>query len=97
MALFRQLRRKGAEESAPADARSCSHDVAINGLVAEIRTLTVRIDTLQRSFTLLNAFRLALEAKTWMEFHRRRHGRVAAGSARAATARRDARGRYLPG
>jgi hypothetical protein len=69
---------------------------AINSLAAEIRTIGLEINALRRDFTALNAWRVALETKTWLEFHRRRAGRVAAGIARAATARRDARGRYLP-
>jgi hypothetical protein len=69
---------------------------AITALAAEIRTIRLEISALRRDFTALNSFRVALEAKSWMEFHRRREGRVAAGVARAATARRDARGRYLP-
>jgi hypothetical protein len=96
MALFRQLRKNHLEKPEPAAARSCSQVAAIDGLAAEIRTLALRIDGLQRSFSSLNAFRLALEAKTWLEFHRRRSGSVAGGCARAASARRDARGRYLP-
>jgi hypothetical protein len=58
--------------------------------------LTARIDGLQRAFSALNAFRVTLEAKTWMGFHQRRSGQVAGGCARAATARRDASGRFLP-
>jgi hypothetical protein len=96
MPLFRKLQKKQLEKSAPASTRLCSHEAAISGLTAEIRTLAARIDGLQRAFTALNAIRLALEAKTWTEFHRRRSGRVAGGCARAATAMRDAYGRYIP-
>jgi len=107
MDVFRHFRRKEARKSAPAETRSCSHNAAINGLATEIRTLTARIDALQcaftaridglqRAVTALNAFRVALEAKTWIAFHQRRSGRVAGGCARAARAKRDARGRYLP-
>jgi len=96
MALFRHYRSKEAGKSAPAGARSCSHDAAINGLTAEIRTLTARIDGLQRAFSALNAFRVALEAKTWIAFHRRRSGHVAGGCARAAGARRAPDGTFLP-
>lgn len=96
MALFQYFRSKDAEEPAPAGTESCSHDAAIHGLAAEIRRLTARIDDLHRAFTALDAFRIALEAKTWMAFHQRRSGRVAGGCARAASAKRDARGRYVP-
>ena len=96
MALSQYFRSKDAEQPAPAGTTSCSHDAAIHGLAAEIRMLTARIDGLQRAFTALDMFRVALEAKTWMAFHQRRSGNVAGGCARAASAKRDARGRYLP-
>ena len=96
MALFQYFRSKDAESPIPDETRSCSHDAAIHGLAAEIRMLTSRIDGLHHAFDALNVFRVALEAKTWMAFHQRRNGRVAGGCARAASARRDARGRYLP-
>lgn len=93
MALSQYFRSKDAEEPAPAETASCSHDA---GLAAEIRRLTARIDGFERAFSALNAFRIALEAKTWIAFHQRRSGRVAGGCARAASAKRDAHGRYLP-
>lgn len=96
MALSQYFRSKDAEQPAPAGTTSCSHDAAIHGLAAEIRMLTARIDGLQRAFTALNLLRVALEAKTWMAFHQRRSGNVAGGCARAASAKRDERGRYLP-
>ena len=96
MGLSQYFRSKDAEEPAPAAAASCSHDAAIDGLTAEIRTLAARIHGLHRAFSALNAFRVALEAKTWIAFHQRRSGRVAGGCARAASAKRDARGRYVP-
>jgi hypothetical protein len=96
MALSQFFRSKDAEEPAPVGAKSCSHDAAIHGLAAEIRRLTARIDGLHRAFTALDSFRVALEAKTWIAFHRRRSGQVAGGCGRAASAKRDERGRYLP-
>jgi hypothetical protein len=95
MRLFRHLGSKDGDNSARAETRSCLCDAAIAGVAAEIRALTARIDGFQRALNALNAIRIALEAKTWTAFQRRRSGRVAAGCARAATARRDARGRYL--
>jgi hypothetical protein len=96
MTLFQYFRSKDAEEPAPAGTESCSHDAAIHGLTAEIRTLTARIDGLHRAFSALDMIRIALEAKTWIAFHQRRSGRVAGGCARAASAKRDARSRHLP-
>jgi hypothetical protein len=64
-------------------------------LQAELRTIRLEITTLRVKFTALDDFRRALEAKSWMQLSRRRAGRVKAGVARAATARRDARGRYV--
>ena len=100
MGLFRQSRSKNKDESAPAAAKSCSHDAAttaaLQGLTLEIDAIRVELVALRLAFTKLDDFRRALEAKTWTEFHRRRAGRVAGGVARAASARRDARGRYLP-
>ena len=93
MAVFRSFRSEDKEEPAPTAPTSCSQ---IAGLAAEIRTLTARIDDFERAFRALDAFRIALEAKTWIAFHQRRSGRVAGGCARAASAKRDARGRYLP-
>lgn len=95
MALSQYFRSKDAEEPAPARTASCSHDAAIHGLAAEIRTLTARIDGLHRAFAALNAFRVALEAKTWIAFHQRRSGQVTGGCARAASAKRDEHGRFL--
>ena len=65
------------------------------GLAAEIRTLTARIDDFERAFRALDAFRIALEAKTWIAFRQHRSGQVAGGCARAASAKRDEHGRYL--
>ena len=81
MGVFSRLRKKEVGKLAPAETRACSHDLAIRALVAEIRTLTARIDGLQSAFSALNAFRVALEAKTWIAFHRRRGGSVAGGCA----------------
>jgi hypothetical protein len=97
MAVFRHFGSKEAQNQAPGQTGSCLHDASLNELAAQVRMLTASIDSLQRAFSALNAFRVALEAKTWIAFHQRRSGRVAGGCARAATARRDARGRYLPG
>jgi hypothetical protein len=100
MGLSQYFRSNDAEEPASAEAKSCSQ---LAGLAAEIRTLTARIDGFghridgfEQAFKALNAFRIALEAKTWIGFHQRRRGRVAGGCARAASAKRDARGRYVP-
>lgn len=97
MNLFARLRGKDADSSAPAEARSCSHDAAIALVLAEIRALAVRIDGMQRAVDALDQYRAALHAKTWTAYCSRHVGRVAGGSARAATARRDDRGRFLPG
>lgn len=96
MGLSQYFRSKDAEEPAPAAAAPCSHDAALHGLAAEIRRLSARIDGFERALRALDAFRIALEAKTWIAFHQRRSGRVAGGCARAASAKRDARGRYVP-
>jgi hypothetical protein len=95
MTILRRFRSKEVEKSARAETTSCSHDAAINVLAADIRALTARNDGLQRAFGALNAFRIALETKTWIAFHQRRSGHVAVGRARASTVRHDARGRYL--
>lgn len=92
MALSQYFRSKDAEKPAPTAPTSCSQ---IAGLAAEIRTLTARIDDFERAFRALDAFRIALEAKTWIAFHQRRSGQVTGGCARAASAKRDERGRYL--
>ncbi len=63
----------------------------------EIRVLATRIEGVERAIRALDAVRLALEAKTWMAYQHRRTGRVKAGCARAATARRDSGGRFLCG
>jgi hypothetical protein len=99
MTLFRPLRSKYGEQSAPAEARLCT---SIDGLIAEMRTIQLDMRTtklqivgLGHDVSALNAYRLALEARSWMQLGRRRADRVAAGVARARTARRDARGRYV--
>lgn len=104
MALFRPSRSKAVEQSAPTDAKlRLSFDAIMaelranqSGLQTELRTMRLEITTLRVKFTALDDFRRALEAKSWMQLSRRRAGRVAAGVARAATGKRDARGRYLP-
>jgi hypothetical protein len=83
MGLSQYFRSRDAEEPAPTETTSCSHDAAIHGLAAEIRRLTARIDGFERAFTALNSFRVALEAKTWIAFHQRRSGRVAGGCAQS--------------
>jgi hypothetical protein len=99
MAFLRRLRSERGKKRPPAEARLSSPDAAttaaLNGLVVEIRAIRLEVAALRHDFAALNAFRLALQTKSWMEFHRRRSGRVAGGVARAATARRDAGGRYV--
>ena len=75
---------------------------ALYGLIGELHAsqlemkhINEQLLALRRSVAELNQFRIALEAKTWLAFQRRRAGRVAAGIARAASASRDARGRFL--
>ena len=65
MALSQYFRSKDAEKPAPTAPTSCSQ---IAGLAAEIRTLTARIDDFERAFRALDAFRIALEAKTGSRF-----------------------------
>lgn len=93
---FDMFGRKNGQKLAPAETRTCSHDATLNALTAEVRTLTAGIESLERAFRALDALRIAFEAKSWMAFQSRLAGRVKAGCARAASARRDAHGRYLP-
>jgi hypothetical protein len=100
--------KKTKRKLAQAQTACCSHDAAFKAaaidIVAaitasrlEIHALTTRIEGIERAIRALDAVRMALEAKTWMAYHRRLAGRVKAGCTRAATASRDANGRYLPG
>jgi hypothetical protein len=92
--------RKRNDKSAQAQPRCCLY---AEELLAAIRTsqlatmaLSKRIEALEQAMRALDAVRVALEAKTWMAYQRRLAGRVKAGCARAESASRDARGRYLP-
>lgn len=82
-----------------AEARSGSQQAAIvtvlSTLATEMKTMRLELAALRLAFTKLDDFRRALEAKTWMAFQARKVGRVAGGIARAATAKRDVRGRYM--
>jgi hypothetical protein len=93
--------RKKGEKSAQAQPRCCLHVDEMLAAITAIRLETLaqgrRIEALERAMRALDAVRIALEAKTWMAYQRRLAGRVKAGCARAATARRDPHGRYLPG
>lgn len=87
--------------SAQADARLRS---LIDDIVDEMRASRLEIKRvndqllqLRKDVMALNAFRLALESKTWEHYHRRHVGRVKAGVARAASGMRDAHGRYVSG
>jgi len=99
--------KKKQKKLAQADTRCCLHSdeiirqlsasyAGLQALSAGMQALSRRIEALERAMRALDAVRLALEAKTWMSYQRRLTGRVKAGCARAASARRDANGRYLP-
>lgn len=95
--------KKKGKKSAQADTRCCLHAdradaimLALSTSAAGMQALSRRIEALERAMRALDAVRIALEAKTWMAYQRRLAGRVKAGCARAASARRDANGRYLP-
>jgi hypothetical protein len=92
--------RKKDNNSVQAQPRCCLH---ADELLAAIRTselatlaLSKRIEALEQAMRGLDAVRQMLEAKTLMAYQRRLAGRVKAGCARAASAQRDAHGRYLP-
>lgn len=99
MGLFRQSGSKTQRLSEPAET---SLRLLIDGISAELhanrlelKRMNDQLLALRKDVVALNGFRLALEAKTWEAFHRRRVGRVKAGVARATSASRDARGRFL--
>jgi hypothetical protein len=92
MALLSRLHRKTEEKSAPAKADLSSR---IDGLSMALLTVRAEIAGLRRDFAELADIKRMLAAKSLVEYQRRRAGNVAGGVARAATARRDARGRYV--
>lgn len=96
MALFERFRGKDVGNSAPAEARSCSHNTANALVLAELKALSARVDRLQETVNALNQLAMMLQQKTWSAYHARRVGRIAGGAARAAAAARDDRGRFLP-
>ncbi len=93
--------KKKKKKLAQADTKCCLSNVDIMRVLstnsADLQALSRRIEAVERAMRALDAVRIALEAKTWMAYHRRLTGRVKAGVARAASAQRDANGRYLPG
>jgi hypothetical protein len=91
MGLFRQSRSQNKAELVTANADLSSR---IDGISVALLAVRAEIAGLRRDFAELADIKRALQAKSWMAFQARKAGRVAGGVARAATAKRDKRGRY---
>jgi hypothetical protein len=92
MGLFRQSHSQNKAESTTANADLSSR---IDRLTLALVTVQAELAALKLAFVELADIKRALQAKSWMAFQARKAGRVAGGVARATTARRDARGRYV--
>jgi hypothetical protein len=92
MGLFRQSRSQNKAESAPAKADLSSR---IDGLSMALLAVHAEIVGLRHDFAELADIKRMLQAKSLLAYQQRHAGRVAGGVRRAATARRDARGRYV--
>jgi len=92
MGLFRQSHSQNKAESVTAETSLSSR---IDALSMALLAVRAEIAGLRHDFAELADIKRMLQAKSLVEYQRRRAGNVAGGIARATTAKRDERGRYL--